>query len=267
MGGSCGAAACSETHSCGIRLLPSMGPPRSVEVGPSCGPLCAFLALPLGGCSKAPLSDNLEVVTAPTLLEPEEALVARKLSTVYEQQQRSLSLPASALSRPSGAPRPGGRRPASAASRRSVEESVEGSEGARAQLMEEGVVDSAALQEGGMPAAAAAAAGLPGAPPAAAGAAAGGAAEAQPAAAAGAEAAVTAPAPSLMHDIVADWGVGMRDWSAVMRASVGVYQVRLCVVAWIVYCSDGSVCWQQRQALDGGCCCAASLAPARRVPA
>lgn len=35
-----------------------------------------------------------------------------------------------------------------------------------------------------------------------------------------------------MHDIVADWGVGMRDLGAVMRASVAVYQVR--ELEWLV---------------------------------
>lgn len=172
--------------------------------------------------SKSPLSDNLEVVTAPALLEPEEAMVARKLSTIYERQTGSL------MGRPSW-------RPSSAPARHGIAEGSEAGEATHAQLMEEGAVDSAAVQEGAMPSAAAAAAGLPGAAPAAEGGAAGAAAAA--AGAAGEAGGAAVPAPSLMHDIVADWGVGMRDLGAVMRASVAVYQVRMAGV-WQIVCVD-----------------------------
>lgn len=145
--------------------------------------------------------------------------MARKLSTVYERQTSSLT------GRPPG--RGPSWRPGSAPAGHSIEEGVEGGEATHEQLMEEGVVDSAAVQERPAPPAAAAAAGLPGGERGAEGGEAGAAGAAPPAAGA-AGAAGTVPAPSLMHDIVADWGVGMRDLGAVMRASVAVYQVRQC---------------------------------------
>lgn len=138
--------------------------------------------------------------------------MARKLSTIYERQTGSLGHGPS-------------WRPSSAPARHSIQEGSEGGEGTQAQLMEEGVVDSAAMREGPTPtAAAAAAAELPGAPPAGQGGEASAAAASAPAA--GAAGAAAVQPTSLMHDIVADWGVGMRDLGAVMRASVAVYQVR-----------------------------------------
>lgn len=202
-------------------------------------------------CSKAPLSDNLEVVAPQALLEPEEALVARKLSTVYERRSMGAASSGGSGGGPRLlAPRPGsGRRGpgggAPSLGRRSVEAAGSVSE----QLMEEGVVDSAALEDtatapgasrGHLPgvgeaeedveaAAAEAAAACQPAPAAAAAAA--GAGE-------GGETAQT----SLMHDIVHDWGVGMRDLNAVMRASVGVYQV------WVCVCGSWCAAWPALQA-------------------
>lgn len=145
-------------------------------------------------------------------LDSDEAMVARKLSTVYEP--RSMGSASSAAGAAQGPRRPSPpRRPGSRTGRRGGEgEGSEGGSDAHAQLMEEGAVDSSAALGASAQRLAGSEKGPPAALPGAA-AAAGAAAEPQP--------------TSFMHDLRSDWGVGVADLSAVMRASVGVYQVRL----------------------------------------
>ena len=196
--------------------------------------------------TKAPLSDSLEAVLGSSppeqllgALEPEEALVARKLSRVYLRQPlvganglggggggpplsaRIASVPAAAGL---------GGRPGSASANNGD---------SRMQLVEEGTCDSsAALDVSPWPATATAStAGVGGGD-------ADGEAEVssrapqivvvpasdvkEPAGAgAGSAPAGVSPRlrqPSLLQDLRSDWGVGVRDVAAVMRASVGMRQ-------------------------------------------
>ncbi|KAL4430976.1 hypothetical protein ABPG75_006232 [Micractinium tetrahymenae] len=203
--------------------------------------------------SKAPLSDTLdgevEVSTAADVLEPEEALVARKLSNVYERKSAQ-----SGHSLGSAAVAAAGARPASAPAARaaagrwpSPDEGSASEESSSAPVLA-AVHDSTSPAASPWPAAnGAAARGPSGRSPAAKGAAlsevlvsthtedsdseaaTGGAAipgagAARPASAAAAALGGSPPPASLMHDLRSDWGVSMSDLNAVVRASVGLPQ-------------------------------------------
>lgn len=175
-------------------------------------------------------------------LEPEEALVARKLSTVYERQTAQSATSRASLgagggnlgSSPAARLAAAGARPSSgaaaAAPRRSLPGGEEGSvsEESQAVLVVEGARDSSA------PDAAWPASGRGGSSGGAAG---GGPRLASvivegseeggsgvPSSEPSLDAVGAAQQPSLAHDLRSDWGVGMRDLSAVMRASVGMCQ-------------------------------------------
>jgi hypothetical protein len=197
--------------------------------------------------SKAPLSDSLDAMLAASsspsaqllgALEPEEALVARKLSRVYLRQPLSAANgcggggggngpPSARIASVPAAPGASGR-PGSASA----------NEDSRMQLVEEGTCDSSgAMDVSPWPATATAST-------AAGGGEADGEAEVSsrppqivvvPASAgnepadAGASAAPAGVSPrlrqpSLLQDLRSDWGVGVRDVAAVMRASVGMRQ-------------------------------------------
>lgn len=208
--------------------------------------------------SKAPLSDGLDAgveveVSAAGALEPEEALVARRLSTVYE---RKSAQPVGG----GGGGASAGARPASAPAARHAGGWPEPDEGSASEasasasaLVLGGVRDSAAPESALWPAANGAS---PAAPPAGvaarqpsarslatqgaalsevvvstrtkdSGTSTPGAGEGRPASAAAAAAAALGSSPppaSLMQDLRADWGVGVRDLNAVVRASVGLPQ-------------------------------------------
>ncbi|KAL4426811.1 hypothetical protein ABPG77_006597 [Micractinium sp. CCAP 211/92] len=196
--------------------------------------------------SKAPLSDGSEAAVevpsaAADALEPGEALVARKLSTVYERKsaQPLGGGGAAAAGRGRGADKSSHSGAASAALVRgggrdsaSLEAppwpSADGasSEGAATRSSRSLATQGATLAEvvvstraeGREPQAGISGASIPGtgtARPASA------AAEA----AAGAAPLGSSPPPaSLMQDLRSDWGVGVRDLNAVVRASVGLPQ-------------------------------------------